>query len=258
MQNYSHFINIIRTSETEKDEVMASFDVKSLFTSIPLDLTLEKTKLVLGSVPLNYKMDPINVFDLIEICVKSASLMCNGKIYQQISTAMGSLISTTVAEMQWLEQTAIASPTNEPVLWRRYIDDVFVIMKKKDLQPLWDHLKKQNPNIQFTLENEAEGKHPFLDVIITRKGKMLQTSLYRKPTPTGQYLNFGLANLLSHKASVIRTLVKRAITHCSDNEDRDKEIKMITTEPHNPLPKKTNQPCHTQDTAKYKWPKRRN
>jgi hypothetical protein len=40
------------------------------------------------------------------------------------------------------------------------------------------------------MEIESEGAISFLDVLLIRKGTTLAIKVYRKPTPTGRYLNF--------------------------------------------------------------------
>jgi hypothetical protein len=40
------------------------------------------------------------------------------------------------------------------------------------------------------METESDGKIPFLDVLVIRKGSALTTKVYRKPIQTGCYLHF--------------------------------------------------------------------
>ena len=63
-------------------------------------------------------------------------------------------------------------------------------------------------NIKFTVETEKDNHLPFLDVLITRtEDELINTTLYRKPTFTGLYMNF--------KRSLIRGLFNRAWGICS-------------------------------------------
>ena len=62
--------------------------------------------------------------------------------------------------------------------------------------PVHDHINQQHLNIQFTIEEEKEGKVAFLDVQITRNPNGLSTSVYRKPTHTDRYILFH-----SHRSS---------------------------------------------------------
>jgi hypothetical protein len=78
-------------------------------------------------------------------------------------------------------------------------------------------------------EREKNGCLPFLDVKIVRKGDKLNTSVYRKPTDSGRYLNFTSNHPRSVKVGVASCLLLRAETHCSNGESKSKKIKHIKT-----------------------------
>nr|VZI44551.1 unnamed protein product [Spirometra erinaceieuropaei] len=73
---------------------------------------------------------------------------------------MGSPVSGLVAELllQELEKTAFLQ--HEPVFWRRYADDTFVIVEKYMLQHFHSLLNADSPNIKFTREEEQEQQLP--------------------------------------------------------------------------------------------------
>ena len=56
---------------------------------------------------------------------------------------------------------------------------------------------------------------PFLDVYVERIDVGLETSVYRKPTFTGQYLRWESFSPLKRKISPISTLVHRALMICT-------------------------------------------
>ena len=71
-----------------------------------------------------------------------------------------------------------------------------------------------DPNI-FIFEKEKEKCPPFLDVYVERTDVGLETSVYRKPTFTGQYLRWESFSPLKRKISLISTLVHRALMICT-------------------------------------------
>nr|VZI36911.1 unnamed protein product [Spirometra erinaceieuropaei] len=98
---------------------------------------------------------------------------------------MGSPVSGLVAELvlQELEKTVVLQ--HEPVIWRRYVDDTFVIVKKDMLQHFHSLLNAVFPDIEFTREEEQEQQLPFLDVLVRRNlNGELETTVYRKATNT--------------------------------------------------------------------------
>ena len=81
------------------------------------------------------------------------------KFYEQTDgAAMGSPLSPVIANLylESLEETAIRSVPFKPKLWVRYVDDTFVIWSHGPdrLRSFHQHLNKQHPNIQFTVEEE--------------------------------------------------------------------------------------------------------
>ncbi len=55
----------------------------------------------------------------------------------------------------------------------------------------------------------------------------LSFSVYRKPTHTDHYLQFGSNQPLQHKLGVIRTLVHRSSTICSNRDEQALEIQHL-------------------------------
>ena len=143
---------------------------------------------------------------------------------------MGSCLSPILANlvMEHIEEVAIPSFPHPIKLWRRYVDDTFVIINQSHIQEFHAHLNLINHQIQFTIELENNNKIPFLDVLLHRTSTgFLETSVYRKPTHTNQYLNFFSHQPLQHKASVVKTLAHRARTLTNTEEGRNYETNFI-------------------------------
>ena len=162
MINSEAFVARIKNAQINEDHDLVSFDVKSLFTSIPLDLAIESVKEAL----VNHSSDPpIPKEDVINLlCLESTFFQYNGNFYQQLhGTAMGSPVSVVVAEivMQRLEEKALATYLDSPSFWYRYVDDTLTSLKKSEKIDFLNHLNRQNPSIQFTMEPEKDGTIAF-------------------------------------------------------------------------------------------------
>ena len=89
--------------------------------------------------------------------------------------AMASPVSPLVANlfMEYLEQKLLDTAPMElkPRLWKRYVDDIFEVVKKKSVEGLTDFFNNldDSGSINVTYEMESEGKLPFLDLLITEK-----------------------------------------------------------------------------------------
>ena len=99
---------------------------------------------------------------------------------------MGSPISPIVANlyMESFEVRALQSSPNSPSVWKRFVDDTFVIMKKAHKEEFLTNLNSVDSNIQFTTEEPGlDGSLPILDILIAPdKDGRLDTTVYRKPT----------------------------------------------------------------------------
>jgi len=113
--------------------VMASFDVKSLFTNIPLKFT---TNLIIKSLFHDgctqfQGISQTQMKKLLKWICQSTTFQFNGKFYKQIDgVAMGSPIAPLLADviMNHVIDQALTkiNVQNKPIVLWRYVDDIFV------------------------------------------------------------------------------------------------------------------------------------
>ena len=230
LQSTENFIDAIKTVQVPDDYKLVSFDVKSLFTSIPLQLALDCTETAINNSTIELPLPTDDLMDLLNLCLTSTYFQYNGKHYKQLhGTAMGSPVSVVVAEivMQNIEEQALATYKRTLPLWLRYVDDTFTAVHKDEIDDFHEHLNGQNADIQFTKEIEENGKIPFLDCLVTRDNNKLRTTIYRKPTHTDRLLDQSSYNPTSHKATTIRTLTRRAQLVCDSPDSLTDENKYL-------------------------------
>ena len=213
---------------------MSSFDIQSLFTNIPLDETINicddlvfhKTKKVKGMLKRHFKQ-------LLTLSVKSSCFLFNDVYYKQVDgVAMGSPLGPTLAnlflvyyEHKWLEKCPLQF---RPKYYRRYVDDIFLMFESRDhVKKFFKYMNSRHPNIQFTCEEESNNKISFLDISVTRINNKLTTSLYRKKTFSGVYLNFNSFLPMDYKKGLIHTLLFRAYNICADYVTLHTEIEFL-------------------------------
>ena len=73
----------------------------------------------------------------------------------------------------------------------------------------------QHPSLRFTFEKESNLALPFLDVLVEKTLSKFITSIYWKPTFTGQYLCWNSFSPRKRKTNLILTLTHRALAICS-------------------------------------------
>ena len=218
LQSTEDFIDAIKTVQIPDDYKLVSFDVKSLFTSIPLQLAFKCTETAIRQSTATLPLPTEDIMDLLNLCLRSTYFQYNGKHYKQLhGTAMGSPVSVVVAEivMQNIEERALTTCRQTIPLWLHYIDDTFTAVHKDEIDEFHDHLNKQNADIQFTREVEENGQLPFLYCLVSRDENTLRRTVYRKPTHTDRLLDESSYNPTSHKAATIKTLTRRAQLVCN-------------------------------------------
>ena len=132
--------------------VMASFDVKSLFTNIPLDETI--------SIIVNkcfYNTSRFHGFTvdqftrLLNLSVKNCHFLFDGVLYKQVDgVAMGSPLGPLFANifLSFHEKSWLADcPSNfKPLFYRHYVDDCFLIFQSLDhVLPFLSYLNSRHP-----------------------------------------------------------------------------------------------------------------
>ncbi|XP_028415011.1 uncharacterized protein LOC114538091 [Dendronephthya gigantea] len=232
VNNTNAFLNNIKDLKLEPDEIMISFDVVSLFTSIPLDTAKRITSELLNNNDTwksRTNLDKNDILDLLNLCL-STEFSFQNSYYRQISgTPMGSPLSSFLAEavMQDLEKKSVTNNDNIKS-WNRYVDNVFATVKKDKTDDILYEINQTIENIKFTKEEEHNNQLAFLDVLLTRiNDGTINTRVYRKKTHTDQILNFNSNHPTQHKISCIRTLFNRIDTHCNTEEARQAERKYL-------------------------------
>ena len=165
--------------------------------------------------------------------MKTTYFQFQGSFFEQLQgAAMGSPISPIVANlfMEDFEIKATNSAVDPPRIWKRFMDDTFVVIDSARKENFLEHINNMDPHIQFTTEDaKPDGSLPFLDtIVLPQPDNSLLTSVYRKPTHTDLYLQWDSHHQLSAKFSVINTLRHRARTVCSNNQLLKEEEVLLT------------------------------
>ena len=140
---------------------------------------------------------------------------------------MGSPLSPIVATifMENFEEKALETAPHPPSLWKRFVDDTFVILETEHKEEFFNHINATEEKKQFTAETtSADGSIPFLNTLVTPKSDgSLSTSIYRKPIHTNQYLQWDSHHAIANKHSVINSLLHRAKDICSNQDQLEQE-----------------------------------
>ncbi|XP_069970997.1 uncharacterized protein [Penaeus vannamei] len=223
IDNSTAFAKEITSLNYQNPVTMASFDVESLFTNVPLH---ETTELIVNNLNIShldkFGLDKVHFRKLLEITAHHSVFCFDDCLYTQTDgVAMGSPLGPSYAnaflchhEQDWLEQCPLEF---KPLHYRRYIDDTFLLFKHPSHVNLFlDYLNSKHPSIKFTCEIQKDNQLPFLDTIVTNNNGNFHTSIYRKPTFTGLGLHFLSFTPYIYKINSVKTLITRAYNVCSN------------------------------------------
>ena len=172
---------------------------------------------------------------LFYFATSESHFLYKGQYYDQIDgVAMGSPLGPVLANlfMGYKEKIWLKRYKGPKVnFYRRYVDDIFCMFdSKEDAYKFLEYLNNRHDCIKFTIEEEEDGKLPFLDVLISKiVGGTFHTTTYRKPTNTGLLTNFTSFCSYSYKIGLIKTLVDRAYKINSDLQSCTLDHKYIST-----------------------------
>ena len=202
---HDSFSFAIEVSKFNSKNLMASLDVESLFTNIPLEETIDN---IIND--LFFTNDKVHNFEkeelkeLLTFAANESFFIFDGEYYTQIDgVAMGSPLGPKLVnaflchfEKKWLSECPVEFL---PSVYKRYVDN-------------------------FTFEVEKNNKFSILDVEICKANNKLTTSVFRKPTFSGVFTNFDSFIPISYKRGLVNTLIFRCFKICSSYEKLHNQI----------------------------------
>ena len=137
--------------------------------------------------------------EMLRLILQENSFQFNGKDFLQThGTAMGTKTAVSFANifMAKIETAIIDQHSTKPLLWKRYIDDVFSLWdtNREEINNFIKHANNYHPTIKFTADI-SDKEIIFLDTCIYKgarfeKESILDTRTHFKPTETFQYTHF--------------------------------------------------------------------
>ena len=199
------------------DTILVTLDVSSLYTNIDQDegteacfRKLEKRK---------NKSFPSEVLRrLIKLVLQNNVFRFGNQLYSQIKgTCMGTPMAPNYANlfMAEFEEELLdeyeKKTGQRPLIWWRYIDDIFCIWTggKESLAKFiefaqnYGQMKKMKSDIKFTFDQSTD-EVSFLDVCVKINEGVINTTVFSKPTDSHLYLNSNS----NHPRHVIRNIPK--------------------------------------------------
>ena len=213
--NTEAFVNQFKGQRIPEGYKIISFDVKSFFTNVPLNETID---IILTKVYDENKIDPkipkSILKELLYLCTKPVHFKFNNEVYIQCEgVARGSPLGPLLANIFMILLEDSTLPKLELYLcnWKQYVDDTFAYVLPDKIDMILHELHSYHPNIKFTYALEPNNKLAFLDVSARRiNDNKVETSAYRKVTYTNIYINWHSPAPSNWRVGTLRNLIKRA------------------------------------------------
>jgi len=206
VSNTRELINKLESTQISLHYSLASLDISSLYTSVPMKETEDiiANNLVENGVDPQIRRELLNWYDSI---THQNYFSNNEKIFiQQDGLAMGTPSSGFIAEffLQNLEDTHLTHLRNKHNItaYFRYVDDMLIIYDSRhtDINNIQEYFNTLHPNMKFTAEPESNKQMNFLKTSLSTKHLLngeppytgnlpSQTALSRIPRTTHPYIN---------------------------------------------------------------------
>ena len=149
VRNSKEFVDYVQNFTISESEILVSFDVVSLFTSVSMDKTLNLVlELLISDESLSLRTSRAisNITIGLKRCFSSTVFSYKNSLFKQIfGTPMGSCISPIIAflYMEHVEYTAITTFHTPPSLWLRYMLTTRSAFSTKIISMTFTHILTQ-------------------------------------------------------------------------------------------------------------------
>ncbi|XP_070562321.1 uncharacterized protein [Ptychodera flava] len=230
IKDTTHFLQIIHNLEhIPPGSSMITFDVVSLYPSIPIEEGIQACRKALDR--RSDKTPPTNtIIRFLKLVLYSNNFVFNNQHFLQIhGTAMGQKMAPSYAiiYMGDLEEKILQDAPSTPLLWHRFIDDIYSIFvaNMQAITAFFKFLNSYHPTIKFTMEI-SKTSIPFLDVKVHVDDHAVR--MFSEATLTGFKFNITInaAAAVNESSPRVEPRKRRAFI-ISDSNDDTPDLRLI-------------------------------
>jgi hypothetical protein len=214
---------------------LVSCDVEALYPSMDIQTGLKLLNMFLEMQDYQPVERRNFLLKAAEYVLRNMYIHFNGKIYKQkFGAAMGSSFVPPYANifMHMLEMESVSgwTLTNCMLLYRRFIDDIFMIINgtEQNVKAVIADLNTMDDAIRLT-HNISQKSIDFLDITITLNDGIIATKAFQKAMNPYSYLPWNSYHSIDMKKGFIKGEAIRYARLCSDISDFIKLIQLFTT-----------------------------
>ena len=244
VRDTQHFLEILSETALTPNCLLATLDVDSLYTNIDNDAGIRAVGQAFKNNPIAWvnkvrdnRRDK-EILELLKLCLENNDFIFDNEWYLQISgTAMGKKFAPNYANIfmaDW-ESQALAKCNKEPLLYLRFLDDIFVIWphSESEFWEFFDTLNNHSPSIKLKATIHPK-QIDFLDVTIFKGNRfnevgILDTKVYFKPTDTHELLHKESFHPKHTFPGIIKSQIMRFHRICNNKVDFDEACTILFT-----------------------------
>ena len=176
-----------------------------------------------------------SILKALDLCVRNNYFKFNGQVYQQTG-GVGTGIKYAppyaclgVGKYEELLFKSDQQLLELIILWKRYIDDVFMLFggTEDQCQELVDWLNSLMPGVIKFKFQYSKKKIEFLDLEIRIENGRIETNLYVKPFNLQLFLDYSSNHPQHCKEGIVYSQALRVIERCSKVEDLEKNLDIL-------------------------------
>ena len=236
LKNSSELIELIKDTHIHTNDILVTVDVSSLYLNIPQE---EGTQAVVnlleerGALPLPKDV----ITHMLNIVLKYNIFKFGDSVYRQVKgTAMGTKCAPAFAGifMNTLESNFLATTPIKPAIFKRYIDDIFILWKhgEPELSTFLNTLNEAHPSINFTWDYSTS-QVTFLDLDIYKHTDhengttSLKYRTHFKPTNSFQYVHYKSFHPRATKKGILKGELTRIHRTTAEESIRQDTLELI-------------------------------
>ena len=225
IQDTTHFLlelEKIKTHVLPTETFLVTLDVVSLYPNIPHKEGCEASSFFLNQrqhpeIPTSFLMSLIDF-----VLTHNNFTFENEHFLQLMGTAMGTKMGPGYAclFMGKFEQDFLRNVSFQPLLWKRFIDDIFMIWTHGEdkFNSFFEKINSIHPSIKFEAQKSTTCIS-FLDVSVKLNNGKIETDLFTKPTDSHNYLDWHSCHPKSTKKGIPFSQALRLRRICSNDKD---------------------------------------
>jgi len=232
LSNTDQLLYALANLSIKKEAILFSLDVNSLYTNIPIAKGIETVKYFFDKYPDQNRSDK-HILSLLSISLYKNDFVFNGKYFRQTKgVAMGKQFAPNFANLymsRWENHVLNELSGLKPIIWLRYIDDIFGIWEHSltDLLTFIGKINKIDENIQV-LANTSFSDIQFLDLVLFKTQESnLSSMVYLKPTSSLKLIHPRSLHPSHTKNGVIVSQILRYSKNCSFEVDFRFQLKFL-------------------------------